>query len=192
MTCGIGPQAGARAVAGAARLPMRRALATGLCGLLSPALGVGDVLVYRDVRTQGDGPLALDPALSDALAARLPGAQSGIAALEVDRIVTRAHTKHVLRERYGADAIDMETWAIASALREAGVSVAALRVASDASDDDLPDLDSAVSSDGRISGFAVALACARKPRAGGVKLVWHGMHALRALERAVFAVVRAA
>lgn len=191
VTCGIGADAAARAVVGIATLPLRRALATGLCGLLSPAFVVGDVLLYRDVRTQADGALALDDVLSSALAARLPGAQSGIAALTVDRIVTRAKAKHVLRERYGADAVDMETWALASGLKDAGIALAALRVGSDASDDDLPDLDSAVSSDGRIGGFAVAHACARRPRAG-VKLAWHGVRALRALERAVFDVVRAA
>jgi len=191
VTCGIGSQAAARAVRGAATLRIRRALAAGLCGVLSPAFVVGDALVYRDVRTQGDGVLTLDRGLSDALAARLTGAQSGIVALAVDRIVTQAHAKHVMRERYGADAVDMETWAIACGLQEAGVAVAALRVGSDTSDDDLPDLDSAVSSDGSLSGLTMARACARQPRAG-VKLAWHGMRALRALERAVFDVVRAA
>jgi len=188
---GIGPRAAARAADEAAAAPVRQALATGLCGLLSPAFAVGDILVYRDVCRLDMTKLELDRDLSVAVAARLRNVQSGIHALESDRLITRAREKRTLRERYGADAVDMETWTTARRLQDAGVALAALRVGSDGPGDDLPDLNRAVTSGGGINGLSFARACARRPVAT-LKLARNGMQALRALERAVFELVCAA
>jgi len=190
-TSGIGPQAVHKAAEAAAVAPLRQALATGLCGLLSPAFAVGDVLVYRDVRGPAAATLEFDRDLSDAVAARLANVQSGIHALASDHIVTRARDKRRLREQYGADAVDMETWAIAHRLRDAGVALAALRVGSDGPGDELPDLGRALTPAGDISALRLAQAFAGRPRAS-LTLMRNGMRALRALERAVFEIVCAA
>ncbi len=168
----------------------RNAVAVGLCGLLSPALAVGDVLLYHDVRHSDRSPVTLDGPLTEWLAARLlPRAQSGIRALASDAIVTHALEKRTLGARHGADALDMETFALAGPLQRAGVSLAAVRVGSDGAGDDLPDLDWALGASGHIDARRLALALLRKPRAG-IALVRHAIVALRALERAVYDIAR--
>lgn len=188
VTTGIGPYAAALAAEGALRDAPRNVLVTGLCGLLSPAFVVGDVLVYRDVRRDGEPALALDAALSDALAARSSGAQTGIHALASERVVTSSAVKALLARRSGADAVDMETHAIARVMGAAGARVAAVRVASDAVTDELPDLDRALDGSGGLDGLALALAMLRRPRAG-VRLALGATRALRALERALYSLV---
>ncbi len=188
---GIGPAAAAAAARGISAPTVRRVLATGLCGSLSRAFTVGDVLVYHDIRRPDGPPLRLDPQLTRRVADGSPSLQSGIRALASDAIVTRAREKHALAERYGLDAVDMETFAFATPLQDAGIAVAALRVASDGVDDDLPDLDRALDAYGGLDGFALSLAMLRRPRAG-VRLARHAMHALAVLESAVFSVVSSA
>jgi nucleoside phosphorylase len=191
ITTGIGPHAAARAAQSARTRPLERVLVTGLCGLLSPAFVVGDTLVYRDVRRDREEPLALDETWSEALAARLPGAQTGIRALASSRVVTSAAVKAALARRTGAHAVDMESYDLADVLTRAGAKVAVIRVGSDAAAHDLPDLNRAVDGSGGLDGIALALAMLRRPRAG-LRLAFDASRALRALERAIYALARPA
>jgi len=186
---GIGPHAATRAAERAGHDgPPERILVTGLCGLLSPAFIVGDALVYRDIRHNGDAPLLLDDRLSGALAARVPGAQTGIRALASESVVTSAADKVALGRSSGADAVDMESYALADVLGRAGDRVAVVRVGSDAAGDDLPELDRALDGSGGFDGLALALAMLRRPRAG-LRLARNGTRALGALERVVYSLV---
>jgi adenosylhomocysteine nucleosidase len=181
---GIGPHAAARAATGALAAAPARVLVTGLCGLLSPAFVVGDALVYRDIRRDGGRPLALDETLSEAIAARLPGVQTGIHAVDSARVVTSAADKAVLGRQAGAEAVDMESYAIASVMIAAGARVAVARIGSDGACDDLPDLDRALDGSGGLDGFALGLAMLRRPGAG-FRLARNATRALRTLERAI-------
>lgn len=181
---GIGPHAATRAAREALATAPERVLVTGLCGLLSPALLVGDALVYRDVRRAGGRPLPLDERLSDAVAARIPGAQTGIHGVDSERVVTSVADKATLAAEAGADAVDMETYAIARALIAAGARVAVVRIGSDGAYDDLPELDRALDGSGGLDAVALGLALLRRPRAG-LRLARNATRALRALERAV-------
>jgi nucleoside phosphorylase len=186
---GIGPHAAARAAEESEReVGTGRVLVTGLCGLLSSAFVVGDALVYRDIRHDGTSPLALDPELTEALAGRVPGAQTGIRAAASDSIVTSPGAKAALGRRFGADAVDMESYALAEVLGRSGARVAVVRVGSDAVHDHLPELDRALDGSGGFDGLALALAMLRRPLAG-LRLASNGMRALRALERVVYTLV---
>jgi nucleoside phosphorylase len=185
---GIGPLAAAGAAdralgAGA----FGSALCTGLCGLLSPALLVGDALVYRELRRDASAPLCLERELGDAVARRVPGSQSGIRALGSDTILTTAEQKRAAAAHFGTEAVDMESFALAERLQRAGVAVAVMRVGSDGPGDDLPDLDRALTGSGDIDTFALVLAMMRAP-ARAAKLVRNGMRALAALEDAIYRV----
>ncbi len=187
---GIGPRAALRAAEEtiAAGPPIRRALVTGLCGLLSPSLAVGDALAYGEVRHQRARPILLERLLVDLLAERVPGMQSGIRALHSDTIVCTAAEKADLADRFDSEAVDMESFALAERLHRAGVAVAVVRVGSDAANDDLPDLESARDGAGGLDTVALVLAMIRRPLAG-VRLATNGVCALRALERTVAALV---
>jgi nucleoside phosphorylase len=189
---GIGGRAAARAADDAiAAGGIHAALITGLCGLLSPAFEVGDTLVYHDVRRLGDGTtLSLDRDLERAVARRLPLPQTGIHALASDAVVTEARDKAELALRYGADAVDMESYALAELLQRAGVSVAAVRVASDAASDDLPALDRVLNGSGGIDGPALGLAMLRRPLLG-VRLALNATRALGILRRTIAAIAGA-
>ena len=188
---GIGPAAAARAADGIlAAMRPRNALVAGLCGLLSPAFVVGDTLVYREIARAGERPLVLEPALGDAVAARVPGAQTGIRALASERIVGLAVEKLALGRETGADAVDMESYDVAVRLQRAGIATAVVRVASDGVADDLPDLAAALDGAGGVDGRRLAIAMLRRPRAGAA-LARNGMRALRDLRRAVYAIVAA-
>ena len=186
---GIGSRAGLRAAEDLHDVVLRSALVTGLCGLLSHAFTVGDALVYASVR-DGEAPLVVfDRTLSDAVAGRVPGVQTGIRAVHASGVVTRAVDKRALHERFRADAVDMESLTLAASLQCRRVAVAALRVGSDRVDEDLPELDRALDGSGGIDGFALTLAMLRRPLAGA-RLALNGTRALAALEAAVYAAVR--
>jgi nucleoside phosphorylase len=187
---GIGPLAARRAADDALeRAPCGTSLVTGLCGLLSPAFAVGETLVYREMHADEEPSIALDRALADAIAAKLPEAQTGIRAFASDRIVTTSHAKRELRARTDADAVDMESYAVTERLQRRGVTVAVLRVGSDGAGESLPELDRALDGSGGIDGLALALAMLRRPRAG-LRLAGNGLRALAALQHAIAAILR--
>jgi nucleoside phosphorylase len=188
---GIGPIAAGRAADEAiAAAPVGTALVTGLCGLLSPSFSVGDALVYGEIARGRDGiALTLERDLSGALATKIPHAQTGIRALASERIVTSAREKTELGERMSADAVDMESLAIVERLQQRNVPVAVVRVASDGSNDTLPELDRALDGAGGMDGLALALAMLRRP-ASGFRLAVNGTRALRALRDCVEALLR--
>ena len=154
--------------------------------MLSAAFVVGDALVYQELQREGVRPLKLERALGDSIAACLPGAQTGIRGLASDEILTSASRKRAAAARFGADAVDMESFVLTERLQRAGVAVA-----SDAAADELPELDRALDGSGGIDGFALALAIARRPLRGA-RLVRNGIRSLAALERAVYRIAVAA
>jgi nucleoside phosphorylase len=185
---GIGERAAARAAAAAiAGGSVGSVLVTGLCGLLSPAFAVGDALVYRDIRRADGEPLPLDARLTKALASRIPDSQSGVRAVTSETVLVTAQAKAALAERYGAGAVDMESFAMVERLQQAGVSVAVMRIGSDASTDDLPALDRALDGSGGVDPTALALAMVRRPLLGA-RLALNGIRALAALRRAIAAI----
>ncbi len=186
---GIGPLAGARAAREALAGPtLDAALITGLCGVLSPAFAVGETLVYGELAHADEPAFVLDAALARHVAERLPNAQTGIRGLASDRVVTTAREKQQLGARYRAQAVDMESRAIALRLHARRVDVCVARVASDDAHDDLPELDMALDGSGGIDTFALALAMLRRPLAGA-RLARNGSRALAALEHTVYAIV---
>jgi adenosylhomocysteine nucleosidase len=115
----------------------------GFGGALDPELRRGDAVVVREVlHDRGDGStpdrLEVDFQLADP-AGDVPGKRlrSGVVAT-VDRIARTGAEKKVIRERTGADAVDMETFAVARVCADRGVRFLGLRVVSDEADEDLP------------------------------------------------------
>lgn len=161
----------------------KRVLIVGLCGSLDPAFAPGDVLVYDSIQTAAGATIVSDADLTMTIVRAVKQARYGVRGLEVERVVTRADEKAQLAERSGAQAIDMETGAIASRLRAAGIAFAVLRCVSDGAGGDLPDIGGAFGAGG-IKPFAVARAMLVAPRRA-MRLISGGLRGLRSLRRAI-------
>lgn len=128
---GIGSAAAARA----ARLLVaghrpRLLVTAGFAGGLAPHLARGAVV--RPTRAIA----ASAPAAAVALEA--PSDAAEVVICTADRVVRTPAEKRDLAARTGAALVDMESFAVATVAREAGVPCAGVRVVSDALDDELP------------------------------------------------------
>jgi nucleoside phosphorylase len=168
----------------------RHVLVTGLCGSLDARFRPGDILLYASIEDTDGVPLATDSDLSAAIQRAVPGALSGIRALSVDHIVTRATEKRALAQHRGCHAIDMESLTLLARLHRAGSSVAVLRVVSDGVDDDLPDLNAVLDVAGHLDPKALARVCLFSPLAT-LRLTRGAFRALRALRRSLHSMVGA-
>lgn len=116
-------------------------LSAGFCGALDPNLARGDVLVLREV---------VDGAAPDAARLRIdfggldrpdggPGRRLLSASLAtVPNIVRTAADKALLRQSSGADAVDMESFAVASFCAERALRFLGVRAVSDHAAEELP------------------------------------------------------
>jgi adenosylhomocysteine nucleosidase len=154
----------------------------GLAGGLGPRLRVGDAVLYNlcyDARVTdftrreppghgGGAAKACDETLSGFLYWALTRSElSFIQApgITVGRIVTEAKEKLALGARYGAAAVDMETYETLDACARLGLPAAALRVISDEAARDIPDFNRIYNPDGRMNGWRTLVAMAARPSA---------------------------
>lgn len=157
-------------------------IVSGLAGGLDPRLRVGDAVLYNlcyDARVSdftrrerpGQGKVAAtgcDETLSGFLRRALTN--SGLSFIQapgitVGRVVTEAKEKLALGARYGAAAVDMETYETLEACARLGLPAAALRVISDEAVRDIPDFNRIYNADGRMNGWRTFAAMAARPSA---------------------------
>jgi adenosylhomocysteine nucleosidase len=157
-------------------------IVSGLAGGLDPRLRVGDAVLYNlcyDARVSdftrrerpGQGEVAAtgcDETLSGFLCRALTN--SGLSFIQapgitVGRVVTEAKEKLALGARYGAAAVDMETYETLEACARLGLPAAALRVISDEAVRDIPDFNRIYNADGRMNGWRTFAAMAARPSA---------------------------
>lgn len=111
-------------------------ISAGFAGGLQPHLARYDVVLADSVAEPGGGRLAIDVKLRGAAAAA-PGVHVG-RVLSVDRIVATAADKRALGQQHEALAVDMESWGVAEVCRREQVRFLAVRVITDAADEELP------------------------------------------------------
>jgi hopanoid-associated phosphorylase len=114
----------------------RGIISIGIAGGLAPGLQVGQWVVASAVHVEGAS-VPTDPAWTDRLAARLPGAFKGLL-LGADALVADAAQKALLHRTTSAVAVDMESHVAARVARRYGLPFAAARAVSDAAHRTLP------------------------------------------------------
>ncbi len=122
-----------------------------------------------------------DRKLTTLLHDKLQERASLVRGLTSDRIIHSATEKHHLGQIYNTDVVDMEGFAALEVLSQAGVAVAMVRVISDDSHHNLPNLTSALSPDGSLLPLPLAIGMMRQPLAA-IRLIRGAIQGLRVLQ----------
>jgi adenosylhomocysteine nucleosidase len=109
-------------------------ISAGFAGGLDPALKRSDVLMPNEIVDMDDGRFQIDVSVPETAGSSLSTGRL----LTVDTIARTAAEKAALREQFGADAVDMESSAVAAVCSERGVRLLSIRVVSDEAGIDLP------------------------------------------------------
>jgi adenosylhomocysteine nucleosidase len=144
-------------------------LATGFAGGLNPALRAGDVLVASRLLELGSGSREVWPAPEPLVRAAAGIAIAGGtvrtgALLTVDQVVSEASAKRELGARSGADAVDMESCAVACEAGRRGIPLLCARAILDDADYDLPfDFARIFTAGGKVHPLGALAAVLRRP-----------------------------
>jgi adenosylhomocysteine nucleosidase len=179
---GAGPRGAARAAARLADEGATALLSFGLAGGLSPTSQPGTLIIPAEVLADDDR-FATDAALTAWLGGVTGGTHAAAAAT-----LASAADKRALHARTGADAVDLESGAIAAVARARGLPFAALRAVCDTADTDLPPASLvALNSRGEIMIERVLLSLLEHPRQFGalIRLSRQAAAARTALARRV-------
>jgi len=146
-------------------------ISAGFAGALDERLERHD-LVMADGLVHADGRrLSIDLKVDPAALAQTPGVHVG-PVLTVDRIVRLPEEKRSLGEKHRALTVDMESYAVAEACRRHQVRFLAVRIVSDAVDEELsPEVQGLVKQKTRTAKLGAALGAVWK-RPSSVKDMW--------------------
>jgi hypothetical protein len=160
-------------------------LLLGLGGGLSPQLQVGDVVLLQQCQAGfgAETMLACDRTLTAWLQQRLAHSLTRVSlgvGVSCDRIIRTPLEKQQLHQTQGADVVDMESLTVLKMLQARSIPVAVIRVISDDCQTELPDLATALGSDGSLNPWPLTRCFLRQPRAAA-HLIWGSLQALQQL-----------
>ena len=158
-----------------------RVVIMGICGSLSDRYTVGDIVLYQDCVYSGKRQ-ECDRTFTAQLHSYLSEKVSLVKSLTSDRMICSAAEKRHLGETLATDVVDMEGFTALEFFNAVGVDVAMLRVVSDDCQHDIPDLTSAINSDGSLNPFPLAMGMLRQPLAA-TRLIRGSLKSLKVLEQ---------
>ncbi|NEQ67717.1 MAG: phosphorylase [Symploca sp. SIO2D2] len=179
--------------------PQPKILLMGLAGSLSPQYHLGDIVLYQDCvypanqsecslptidrqLSLNSPTLPTDKELTTLIQHHLPERADLVRGLTSDRIIWSSSEKRQLGQVYQAAVVDMEGYAVLEVLYSMGVAVAMLRVISDDCYHDLPDLNCAISPEGKLESLPLAMGMVRQPLAA-TRLIRGSLKGLRILQQ---------
>lgn len=112
-------------------------ISAGFAGALVPELARHDLVMADSLTDLAGNRLAIDLKVDPAELARAPGVHVG-RLLSADHVVRLPSEKRSLGQEHEALAVDMETFAVAEVCRQRQVRFLAVRIITDAVDDELP------------------------------------------------------
>lgn len=154
------------------------AILIGLGGSLAPDYSVGDVVIYESCSYFYEGNLLTkkcDSELNNHLIKKLHCPL--VKGLTTDTLISQSKDKKSLSEQSYSSVVDMESFALLSYFESATV----VRVISDNYDDNLPDLNLAITPDGTLNNQKTAIAFLREPLKA-IKLIKNALISLKKLE----------
>lgn len=161
-----------------------RVILMGLCGSLSPALKVKDVVLYKqcmNLSQRGDVlPCSTNLPLAS-IKEKVAGVTS-VTGIMCDRVLAKAEEKRHLGQQCGAQVVDMEGFATLQVLRQRVKEISMMRVVSDDAKYDLPDLDEAFDTNGKIRPGIMMRQFLMEPL-GAMRLIKGSLSALGELEK---------
>ncbi|MEH2010395.1 5'-methylthioadenosine/S-adenosylhomocysteine nucleosidase family protein [Nostoc sp.] len=158
-----------------------RVVIMGICGSLSDRYTVGDIVLYQDCVYSGRRQ-ECDRTFTAQLHSCISEKVSLVKSLTSDRVICSASEKRHLGETLAADVVDMEGFTALEFFNAAGVDVAMMRVVSDDCQHDIPDLTSAINSDGSLNPFPLAMGMLRQPLAA-TRLIRGSLKSLKVLKQ---------
>ncbi|MBE9170368.1 phosphorylase [Pleurocapsales cyanobacterium LEGE 06147] len=161
-----------------------KVLIMGLCGSLSPQYDIGNAVIYQDCiyLTPEKQISSTDTYLTNYIYQKLSQKVSLVTGLTSDRLIFSIAEKWQLGQLTKASVIDMEGFAALEILQQQGIAVAMLRVVSDNSRHDIPDLNQAIATDGRLQPLPAAFAMVKQPIAAA-RLIKGALQGLTALQQ---------
>ncbi len=160
----------------------QRVLLLGLCGSLDDRYGIGEVVLYGATISPTGQRLECDRELREICARVLAPDPAQVLALTSPHVICRAAQKQHYREQLGAQVVDMEGQVAQTILASLGIAMGTIRVVSDDSRHDLPDLSNAFDAQGRLQTWPLARSLLGAPIAGA-RLVRGSLRALAVLDR---------
>jgi len=104
-----------------------------------------------------------------------------VTGVSCDRIINTATEKRQLAQTHQADVVDMEGFSLLSVLKATPISISIIRVISDDVHHDLPDLNAAISPDGKLQSLPLAIGMMRQPLSA-LRLIQGSLKGLKQLE----------
>ena len=155
-------------------------LILGLCGSLGDSYAVGDSVLVESCKDPNHNLVHLDRKLTADIQQKL--SLKTVAGLTSDRVIVKAQEKLALAQKYGASIVEMEGYAYVQKLQQQDIAVAMLRVVSDDSEGDIPNLNRAIDSRGNLKTLPMAIALVKQPIAA-IGLIKGSLAGLKALEQ---------
>ena len=144
------------------------AVHVGYCGACDPRLLVGDMVIADFVVCENDGakidciPHYVEKAVDACKREGLRCLSGGI--VTVDRVISHPHDKAFIGTSHSSLALDMESFAFAKCMNEAGVPFVVARCVLDTVDTELPDLEGTLDDDGDVDKVGFAEKMIKKPK----------------------------
>jgi nucleoside phosphorylase len=165
-----------------------KVLVMGLCGSLSPQYDVGDVAVYQECLLKSNKNddrflvRSLDVQLTNLVGKKLQAKNNLVRGLTSDRLIWQSKEKLQLGQIYNASVVDMEGYAVLEVLHRDKIRLATIRVVSDDCERDIPNLNNAISDDGKIQTWQLAVSAIERPLAT-FRLIKGSLIGLKRLEQ---------
>ena len=162
-------------------------LLMGLCGSLSSQYNLGDVVIYQDCIYRRNESTTLlkkrtDFLLTNLLKDKLQEGASLVRSLTSDRLIWSGVEKRQLSQLYHTEVVDMEGYATLQFLNPRGISVAMVRVISDNCDQDIPNLNNAINTEGNLQTLPLIKGMLQQPLAA-TRLIRGSLKGLKILEK---------
>lgn len=162
------------------KTPPQKVLLLGLCGSLSPLYSVSDIVLYHECWNLKCSTVKTNPELTQMIQRKL--SVNLVTGLTSDRLICQTADKLQLSQTYPVSVVDMEGYGYIQELQHQGISVAMLRVVSDALTGDIPDLSGAIDPQGNLQTVPMAIAFLQQPLAA-FRLIRGSLTGLKTLQQ---------